>query len=617
MFYFHFQILTYKGYYDTNTLEFVGIEGIQIVATLSSSSTSGRLSRFSLSSRLTSLLRIASITIPSVQELNQIYHCLIQHVVKASIDPTSQPGITDHHRRLNVLASTMVHVWSQLEQTFRTSGFPHCSFSLRDLTRWVLGMMRYDLTPSDIFGNLWVSFGYEARRLFRDRMPGDENRLKFDKLFSGLLHGSSDGETEFGDWGTAQSKTLSDSALAVKFATGEPVAVNLKDEETETSFKKGQYWFVSWGSSDPTSNMENIKHLGNTLHLQSYATLHKLVSTSLKQIARDSYPKARELVVFPDFLDLVTRIDRVLSRPYGNLLLAGRCGMGRRSALRAVIQLHQFQVFTLHVGHIYTLRNFSNDLKAAFQSAGLDNLPTILILEEHHLVQDIILETINSVVSCGEAPGLISAEDIELLTSSGGTSLREAAAEAGYIGTLSGFFAKRVHANLHVIILLDIDDNESLFARLQANPSLYKDCEVSWLDKWSQGGQLLLPRLLVPNLPDSLQKEVFSLACLAIHQAAPHFRLASPRRFISLCTTYRQSYKDNREQLESQMARFSAGLTKLDEARQLVNKLKMNAAEQERQLREKQAEADKALSEISTAMEVWVVWHGKLLDHPR
>ncbi|VDK31905.1 unnamed protein product [Taenia asiatica] len=602
------QILTYQGYYDAKTLEFIGIKGIQIIATLTPSSISGGLGRFLLSPRLTSILRVASITNPNREELVKIYNCLLQHAVNNSIKPTfelatSKPRSMECSNRLHTLVNAMVHIWSQLEQTFRASGFPHCSFSLRDLTHWVIGMTRYNLAPEPISGNMWVSFGYEARRLFRDRMPGEEYRLKFDKLFHGLLNGDSETDTEFGGWCNGQSKTLSESALAAKFATGDPLVVNFDDEVTEASIKKKQHWFVSWDLSEPHLVTNNTKRCNKMLSLLSYSSLHKIVSSSLIQLARESYAKAGELVVFPDFLDLVARIDRVLSRPHGNLLLAGRCGIGRRSALRVVVHLHQFQVFTLRVGPNFTKRNFPNDLKSACQSAGVDGVPTILLLEDHHLVHEIILDSVNSILSCGEAPGLVSMEDIDSMTSSEGISLREAAAEASHTGTLMNFFAKRIQANLHVVILLDIDDNESLIARLQANPSLYKNCEVSWFDKWSFEGQSLLPCLLAPTLVEDFRKDSFSRACLAIHNSVPYPRLASPRRFISMCTTCQNLHKHSKNQLEFQITRFKAGLTKLAEARQHVNKLKMDAARQERQLREKQAEADKALSEISSAMQ--------------
>ncbi|VDD74961.1 unnamed protein product [Mesocestoides corti] len=604
------QMLTYKGYYDTTSLEFIGIEGIQVVATLTPSSTSGGMGRYPMSPRLTSLLRVASVTNPDREELNKIYHCLLQHISTetnkyAPGALTSKSKIMEGCGRLHILASTMVHAWSQMEATFRASKFPHCSFSLRDLTRWVIGMLRYDFSSDSQSSDLWISFGYEARRIFRDRLPGEEHRLQFDRVFSSLLRGASDNDIDYSDWNASQSKIINQAALAAKFATGDPVE-SKSDDETEVSpTQKGQHWFVTWSSTDSQPSKADLPSRGKMLSLYSYQQLHNMVSSGLKQLAKESYAKASGLVVHPDFLDLVTRMDRVLSRPYGNLLLAGRCGIGRRSALRIVAHFHQLPVFTLRVGHNYTKRSFTNDLKSACQSAGVEGVPTILLVEDYQLVQDIILETINSLLACGEAPGLISAEDIESmsLASGEGTSLRESASEAGYAGNLMSFFAERVHENLHIVILLDIDDTERLISHLHANPSLYKYCEVSWLDKWSSGSQLLLPPLLVPSLPDSIQNNVFSRACLAIHNTTPHPRLASPRRFIVLCTTYKELEKQHRAQLESQVSRLRMGLAKLDYAKQHVNTLKLSAAKQESQLKVQQEEADKALTEISSAMQ--------------
>ena len=51
------QVLTYKGFYDTN-LEWVGLEGVQIVASMTAGS---GLGRHKLSSRFTSVVRICAI----------------------------------------------------------------------------------------------------------------------------------------------------------------------------------------------------------------------------------------------------------------------------------------------------------------------------------------------------------------------------------------------------------------------------------------------------------------------------------------------------------------------------------------------------------------------------
>ena len=56
------QILTYGGFYDN--LEWVGLEAVQIVGSMSSSSIGAGLGRHQLSTRFTSVLRIVSITQP-------------------------------------------------------------------------------------------------------------------------------------------------------------------------------------------------------------------------------------------------------------------------------------------------------------------------------------------------------------------------------------------------------------------------------------------------------------------------------------------------------------------------------------------------------------------------
>lgn len=51
------KVLTYNGFYDSN-LEFVGLEGVQIVASMNSGNSLGR---HKLTSRFTSIVRICSI----------------------------------------------------------------------------------------------------------------------------------------------------------------------------------------------------------------------------------------------------------------------------------------------------------------------------------------------------------------------------------------------------------------------------------------------------------------------------------------------------------------------------------------------------------------------------
>ncbi len=70
-----------------------------------------------------------------------------------------------------------------------------------------------------------------------------------------------------------------------------------------------------------------------------------------------------DLLVFSEVLDLASRVDKILSMPGGSLLMVGRAGVGRRSAVSILANMHQMQVFSPKVLRSYGLKQFRNDLK--------------------------------------------------------------------------------------------------------------------------------------------------------------------------------------------------------------------------------------------------------------
>lgn len=70
-----------------------------------------------------------------------------------------------------------------------------------------------------------------------------------------------------------------------------------------------------------------------------------------------------DIVVFKEVLDNVAHVDRVLTMPGGSLLMAGRSGVGRRTAVTLVAHMHQMSLFTPKVSRTYGVKHFKNDLK--------------------------------------------------------------------------------------------------------------------------------------------------------------------------------------------------------------------------------------------------------------
>ena len=72
------------------------------------------------------------------------------------------------------------------------------------------------------------------------------------------------------------------------------------------------------------------------------------------------------------------------------------------------------------------------------QQAGIEGEQVVLLLEDHHFIDPVFLELINSLLSAGEVPGLYSPEELEPLLG----PLRDLMSEAGFRGTLINFFAQ-------------------------------------------------------------------------------------------------------------------------------------------------------------------------------
>ena len=78
----------------------------------------------------------------------------------------------------------VLNVVSQVRAKFTVDDYSHYLFTPRDLTNWILGLLRYNLdsgSGDSSTQHLLEIWAYEARRLFRDRLVGKQGLDKFDR----------------------------------------------------------------------------------------------------------------------------------------------------------------------------------------------------------------------------------------------------------------------------------------------------------------------------------------------------------------------------------------------------------------------------------------------------
>uniref|UniRef100_A0A3B4GDC8 Cytoplasmic dynein 2 heavy chain 1 n=1 Tax=Pundamilia nyererei TaxID=303518 RepID=A0A3B4GDC8_9CICH len=558
------QVLTYKGFYDEN-LEWVSLENIQVVASMS---TGGAVGTHSLTTRFSSIVRICTIDYPDREQLQTIYSAYLQPVLQHSLGSQAAWASTG---KTHQLAGSLVQLYEQVKAKFTVDDHSHYVFTPCILTEWVLSLLRYDLTAaqSNVTDSVLEVVAYEARRLFRDRLVSSKDLHTFDNILSSIIRG---------DWSSDALDNMTDG------------------------------FYVTWGESEGAviTPGQSLPPHGKQLGRLDSTDLKQVIQKGVVLYSRDN--RELDLLLFWEVCDFVSRVDRVLSRPGGSLLLAGRSGVGRHTATCLVSHMHGYTLFTPKISRGYTLKHFNSDLKTVMQLAGLEGQQVVLLLEDYQFVHPAFLEMVNSLLSSGEVPGLYTPEELEPLLS----SLKDGASQDGFTGPLYNYFSHRIQQNLHIVLIMD-SSNSNFTINCESNPAFYRKCSVQWMEGWSESSMKKIPELLLAKTEQggeeterekgrgSGQGDLCRLF-LMVHESCREHG-ATPSKYMAFLHVYTALYSRKQKQLTTRQQHLQAGVSKLNEAKTLVDELKRRAAEQSELLRTKQQEADSALQEITTSMQ--------------
>lgn len=83
--------------------------------------------------------------------------------------------------------------------------------------------------------------------------------------------------------------------------------------------------------------------------------------------------------------------------------------------------------------------------------SGIEGKDVLLLLEDYQMIDEEFLELVDSLLSSGDVPGLYTSQELEPLLS----PLKDLAAEEGFRGSASSFFAQRKFG-IELVVLLQI-----------------------------------------------------------------------------------------------------------------------------------------------------------------
>ena len=538
------QIITHRGFYDEN-LEFVYLdEKIQIVASMNPPGTIGR---FPLSTRFTAIVRIAYVDYPTQNELSIIYVEYIKGVLQSSQIKLERSDPASLEALAKKIAPFLVDLFLNVKQKFSVDEHRHYLYKPANLTDIVYGLLRYQISSTEQLNEI---VAYEACRVFKDRIVNVESMSKFDNLLLTLLR---------------QYLKFSYSPKDL-FYSSIPRIKEIKEGSKE----------VPYLTRLNKEDLKNIINQGLVTYEREYTEL-----------------KIHQL---DEVLQMISQLDRVLSRPGGAVLLAGRSGIAKRTCALLTAHMVRLHIFTPLVTKDYSVKEFKKDLRAALESAAVAGNPTLFFVEDHHIIKKEFLEMLNSLLSSGEVPGLYRQEEIESLLSNTADEIRR----ENFGKSLYDCFVARVQANLRIVINFECT-HPDFGSNTASNPAFFSRCNIIWLENWSKESyQAIAKGELDQVLEGVSSKDDIQNSAIAIHKTAG--AKASPRDYFSLIDTFKKLYLGKVKNRGNQTTHLKAGLSKLVEAQVEVDKLTGEAQEKKKELAIKQAEADQALKEITKSM---------------
>ncbi|XP_024946848.1 cytoplasmic dynein 2 heavy chain 1 isoform X2 [Cephus cinctus] len=317
----------------------------------------------------------------------------------------------------------------------------------------------------------------------------------------------------------------------------------------------------------------------------------KEVENAVAKCAREGEPIQASMS--PHLLQIVAGVSWAMGSGQRGMVLVGRPGAGRKSAIRLAATMSSLRLIDSGPGRSRAA------IRSAIQASGIDGEPTLLLLEEHHAREVGLAILASAIVSRGEVPGLMATEELDGLIA----PLADLARREDFPGSLEQYFYHRLRSLLRVAVILDTaDSREDWLLR----SGLLKHCVLigqnprcEW---WSLERPLSELAIQQCGMAEESEEESPGVQALVkTHLRAPSQQQA-PARFLALLYSWKQLKEEWFEDIEKKLISLEAGISRLREAGERVSKLENEATKQRQELEAEKGKATAALEQITATM---------------
>ena len=354
------QWMDHQGWYDRKENEFRRLVDIQFIAAMGPPGGG----RTRITQRYVRHFNLINFVNFSDESLARVFGTIL--------DWRLSQGFSASAKQLSVAAVTAaISMYNTISaQLLPTPAKSHYTFNLRDLSKVFQGVLQADpklVDTKESFVKIWA---HETLRVFHDRLIDDQDRDWFKALIVTVVKEQ---------YGLDFNKIRGENANLVYSNFGDPKAATKPYAE-----------------------------------LVDRALLQKVMEEYLDDYNQMTN-KPMNLVLFESAVEHIARISRIINQPYGNALLVGVGGSGRKSLTTMAVHIAEFQMFTIEITKSYGMADWREDIKAMMNKAGVLNKPTVFMIDDTQIVKESFLEDINGILNTGEVTPLSLSDNISPL----------------------------------------------------------------------------------------------------------------------------------------------------------------------------------------------------------
>jgi dynein heavy chain len=553
------QWMDHQGWYDRKENTYKQLVDIQFCAAMGPPG-GGRTSITQRYVRHFNLINFISF---SDESLTRVFSTIIDwrfsQGFAAAIKQQSPPCVQATISVYNSIAATLLP----------TPAKSHYTFNLRDLSKVFQGVLMGDpntLKDKEGFVKLWA---HECMRVFSDRLVDESDRSRFSSI---LVQATKDcfnidyqkirGERDvlFGNFGDSKSVTRPYVEMADRVSLKATVESYLDDFNSMTN-------------------------------------------------------KPMSLVLFESAIEHIARISRIVNQPYGNALLVGVGGSGRKSLTKLGVYIADFDLFTIEITKSYGVPDWREDIKKVMNKAGVVNKPIVFLMDDTQIVKEAFLEDINGILNTGEVANLFNSDEMAQIQESLSKACQEAGVNAASPVEVYNFFINRVRSNLHMVICLS-PIGEAFRTRLRMFPSLVNCCTIDWFSEWPEEALRSVANFFFVSidLDDRVKAGVVD-ACVDMQQRVRQLSVkyvqemsrnyyVTPTSYLELINTFKNLLSVQRKDVAEAKARYDNGLAKLKETSDQVNDMQVYLEDLQPKLAQATIETDQLLVVITADRKV-------------